>query len=219
MTQISETTIANLALQKLGAANITSLTDNSVNARAINTCYEMIRDREQRAHPWNFCIQRFQLVASSTTPVFGAVYQLPLPAGCLRVLLPHRFGVDWRIESGNILTNEGNTLLVRCIIRNTNPTQYDALFVEALACKIAWHLCEKLTQSNEKKKDLLNEYKMVMAEARRTNAFETIPTNNFPDTWFVAREIGSVYLSDDGTGSSFGGSDANWQYNVIDSPS
>ena len=54
----SEVDICNRALSKLGAARITSLTEDSVNARACNAMYESVRDAELRAHPWNFAMKR-----------------------------------------------------------------------------------------------------------------------------------------------------------------
>ena len=43
--------ICNLALTKLGAARITSLTDDTKQARALNAIYEATRDAELAAQP------------------------------------------------------------------------------------------------------------------------------------------------------------------------
>lgn len=194
---VSDVLICNLALQKLGAARITSLTDNSRNARSVNACYELLRDKELRLHPWNFAVTRIVLAPSATTPPFDYNFAFPLPSDCLRLLLPTRPFLDWRLEQQGavscILTNHGPSINVSYIQRVTDPTRFDVAFVEALACKIGWHCCEEITQSNDKKKDLLAEYKQVMGEARRANAFEDLAQDSPADDWDTARLVGSVF--------------------------
>ena len=53
--------ICNSALNQLGAASITALTDNSKNARLCNERYAVVRDAVFRNHPWNCLIKRQQL--------------------------------------------------------------------------------------------------------------------------------------------------------------
>jgi len=48
--------IANRALQKLGAKSIESLTQDSPNARSMNTAFVKIRDKLIRKYPWSFAI-------------------------------------------------------------------------------------------------------------------------------------------------------------------
>lgn len=188
---VSDVAICNLALQKLGATRITSLTEDSRNARSCNACYEEIRDAELRRHMWNFAIIRKTLAADATAPDFDFGYAFPLPGDCLRLLPPNDNDLDWTIENHNgrpaVLTNDGDTLQIRYVKRITDPTAFDAAFVEALAAKLAWHLCEEITQSNQKKADALNEYRFAISEARRTNAIEQISADPPTDTWITAR--------------------------------
>jgi hypothetical protein len=211
---ISVVTVCNIALQKLGSSGITAIDEDSTNARACATCYEPMRDREFRAHPWSFTIQRFVLAPVVGQPLFTYLSAFPLPTGCLRVLRPARAGLDWRLESFQgqtmILTNDGASLNVKCLMQITDPTRFDPLFVEALACKMAWQMCEQVTQSNTKKKDVLGEYKVVIAEARRANAFEKIPDDQPVDTWISARITGTIYGDSAWqAGSSWAGSGGN----------
>ena len=186
-----EVSIANLALQKLGAERITSLTQDHVNARAVNNCYEQLRDKELRLHVWNFAKTRTTLAPSATEPDFGFLFAFPLPSDYLRLLPPKRLGLDWRIENHNgtraILTNDGNTLEIVYIARITDPTRFDDAFIEAFAAKLAWHMAEELTQSNTKKDDAKLEYRDAMREARRINAFENISQEEPEDPWLAAR--------------------------------
>lgn len=192
----SEVSIANLALQKLGDERIASLTEDSTVAREVNNCYEILRDREQRAHAWNFCKKRTILAPDATPPPFDYAFAFPLPADNLRLLPPNRLGLDWKIENHNgtkaILTNDGNTLEIEYVARIEDTAQFDPLFVEALASKMAWHMAEKLTQSNTKKAAALQEYITTMREARKINSFENIATETPQDSWDAARRVGGL---------------------------
>ncbi len=188
----SDVAICNFALQKLGAKRITSLTEDSPNARTMNACYEIVRDAELRRHVWSFAIAREALAADVYTATFGPTYRYSLPADFLR-LLPrdpeeNYNTTDWRIEGRKIYTEEGAPLNVRYIKRVTDPNEFDAAFVDAFAARLAWHSCEDITQSNQKKADILNEYTLLIREAKRTNAIEK---QNFEeavdDPWVTAR--------------------------------
>ena len=187
----SETSICNLALQKLGAGRITDISEDSPNARTCSDCYEAMRDRELRAHRWSFAITRESLAADATDPSFGPAKQYTLPAGFLRLIEPDDSAnyntLDWRIEGGKIVTDFTAPLEIRYIARVEDPTQFDALFVDALACRMALQMCEKITQSVSKKADVRSEYKDTIAEARRTNAIEGVSSESPTDTWDTAR--------------------------------
>jgi len=189
MTAVSETKICNRALQKVGAARITSLTENSSEARACNMVYELLRDAELRAHPWNFAGKRIQLAASAEVPAFGKAYEYPLPVDFLKLReddVP-TYSRDWIIEGKKILTDEGGPLNVRYTKRVTDVTEMDPLYVESLACRIAIELCEELTQSNSKKESLKDEYKTAIREARKANAFDRIAQSSPEDEWITVR--------------------------------
>lgn len=196
----SVVSICNLALQKLGASRITAMSDASKNARAVDACYEALRDKELRAAKWKFSITRATLAPSATAPDFTYAYAFVLPTDCLRPLFPARLGLDWKVENHNgdpaILTNDGDTLEIRYIAKVTDPTKFDALFVDALACKIAWHICEEITQSKSKKDDLREEYILAMREARRLNALEIGQQKQPVDEWLAARRTGQLYNSE-----------------------
>ena len=95
----------NSALQKVGAASITSFLDNSREARACNLAYDSSRRAELRKHYWNFATKRAVLAPDATAPAFDFSYQFTMPTDCLRVQLPNDPNLDWKIEGRKILTN------------------------------------------------------------------------------------------------------------------
>lgn len=192
-TGISYITIANLALQKLGASLIVSPSEDTREARTIAACYGPLRDKELRAHNWNFSIKRQILAPSTTIPAFGFAKAFALPTDYLKILPPAR-NVDWTIEvidgRPHILTNEGDVLYLRYIAKVTDEATFDSCFMEMLACKIAWHCCETITQSNQKKADAMTEYNLAKAEAKRTNAFEQATPDEPEPPWLSVRRTG-----------------------------
>lgn len=192
---VSDVSISNLALQKLGAIRINSLADDSRNARSCNACYEALRDEEMGAYPWNFAKKRAVLAPSTIAPAFDYTYAFPLPPDCLSVLLPNRTNLDWAIELNDdnmlsILTNEGPSINLKYLKRITDPTRFDQSFVLGLAYKMAFHMAEEITQSNEKKQDAAQAYKDVIARAKRNNAFQNEPTQAPEDTWLTVQRNG-----------------------------
>jgi hypothetical protein len=188
-------TICNRALQKVGAHTITSLTDQSVNARALNTMYYSVRDSVMAASRWNFTIQRFQLAASSNQNAFGPLNIFPLPAGWLRVLPPDPLDNvndrDWLIEGSNIISAWNPPLNVKIQMKIEDVTLYPASFIEALAAKLAYELCEPLTQSNTKKQACDADYKMAIADAKKLNAIQNVPQISVEDPYITTRVSGS----------------------------
>ena len=189
---VSDVSIANRALMLLAAERIVSLTQDHVNARHVNACYEIVRDAELEAHPWSFAIKHATLAASATVPADEDYsYAFLLPTDCLRVLPPAREGLDWLFVSHTdrpaIYTNDDDALPIRYIARITDPTQFSATFAEALAAKLAETLCEPIAQGNEKKKIAGEQYKTAISRARRSSAFTQISAEPPEDPWLAAR--------------------------------
>jgi hypothetical protein len=192
--------VANRALTKLGATRIISLDDNNKQARSISNCFEDLRDAELRAHRWQFSIVRTSLAASTTTPAFGFDYQYPLPSDFLRLdmindqypdtIMDDYIGsetAEYAIEGNNILTSISAPLKLRYIAQIVDPNQWDALFREALACRIAAEICEDLTQSDTKKQNAWNEWKRAIVEAGRVGAIERPPQMPPDDNLIISR--------------------------------
>lgn len=185
----SETSIANRALQKLGASRINNLSENSVNGRACNACYATLRDAELRAHPWSFAIKRIELSADAVPPEFGKSNSYTLPSDCLFVRESDYNSVhkDWLIEGRKILTDESAPLPLRYNKKVEDVNEMDPLFHEVLACKMALEMCEEITQSNSKKSELKDDYRLAVNAAKKANAIERISQQPPEDEWVTVR--------------------------------
>jgi hypothetical protein len=206
LAAIAVVDIWNRALGKLGDGRVTSVTDQSPKARACQGCYDVLRMAELAANPWNFAIQRFQLAASATAPLFGPYTAYPLPTGWLRLLPPDPYANtqarDWIIEGQSVLSAYTAPLEVRIVMDEQDTSKFHPNFVEALAARMAWEMCEQLTQSNTKKADLQAGYKFAVNEAKKINAIMKIPQTSVEDSWITCR---ASTRASDGWGSGWGG--------------
>lgn len=186
--------IWNLALTRLGSTRVTSLTDESKQARSLDAIYDAVRLSELAAHPWVFAMTRAQLPASSTAPTYGWTKAYPLPAGFLRMVEVGEYYVLYQhdmtlfeIEGRQILCDEASPLRIRYIQDITSAGLFTPLFVDALACRLAAELAEDLTQSLSKRKAAEEAYEMAIRKARRANAIQLPPQPVPEDTWLLAR--------------------------------
>jgi hypothetical protein len=174
----SATDICNIALGHLGEARITSLEEDTTSARACALHYDQVRDQVLRSHRWNFAQTRATLTVLADEPAFGWDYQFQLPADCLRVLeVNDSEAGDWisdtfLIEGRKILTNADEVNIVY-VQRVTNVAAFDALFVDALAIKLAQVLSETIRGTTGKTAELAQMYDSRTAPlARRVDANE-----------------------------------------------
>jgi hypothetical protein len=192
--------IANRALTKLGETRILAFTDDTKQARDVNSLFAIVRDAELRSSRWRFALARAQLPALATAPAFGFARQFQLPNDCLKVLEVGTFypGVDtsdyiqtdnseYAVEGNAVLTNLEAPLNLRYVKQVTDPTLFDSLFVEAFACRLAAELAETLTESGSKKEMAWREYDRAKSEAIRANSIERPPHKVADDTWVVSR--------------------------------
>lgn len=204
----SRTELANRALVKIGEKRIIALDDSTKQGALINSMWDIVLDSELRKKKWSFSIKRAQLAADVAVPEFGYGQQFQLPTDCLRVLSVLNIDVgpdlsDYRGAPNQLYVIEGRKLLygrpaqgspspstpmpLRYIARIEDTTQWDSCFCEAFACKLAWEICEDLTNSSEKRQRALGEYQLAIREAVRANAIELPPDYVSDDSWVYSR--------------------------------
>lgn len=202
----SQTEICNRALTKLGTARILSITDDVKAARELNSMWNIVVDSELRENIWNFSTVRTSLAALSTAPAWGYALQYQLPSDFIRMVqvgedyyvhnltdyrtLPE---MPYQIENGGtdgtrvIVTDYTAPLKIRYCKRITDTQQFDPLFVEALAARLAFECCEAITQSTSKKETIWQEYRQQLRKAKLVDAIENPPEPLPDDSWLLAR--------------------------------
>lgn len=190
--------ICNLALDKLGAEPIQSLAaPTKPNEKLLSRQYPHWRDAELRRHRWLFAIETKRLTPTGTPLTIGSdgtLYRYQMPNTALRAV--RRLDDTWRIGGGSrMLLDYSSTYIDVDFILQRDPVDMDPLFQEALACRLGFECAEKITQSNEKKRDLWQMYRDAIEEAKRANAFERGPEiwagqdTNVQYTWEQARNL------------------------------
>ncbi|CAB3644014.1 hypothetical protein [Trinickia soli] len=196
----SQTEVCNRALTKIGAARITGILDNSKGARVMNALWDTVRKAELRRKIWQFATVRTTLPAITPAPAWGYNNAFQLPSDFLRLVqVNDTFAVpgltDYRDQDDSAYVIEGNQLLtvfnaplkIRYIKDVPDTGVWDALFVEAIAAKLAYEACEEITQSNTKKQTAQQDYTAALRDAVATGAIER-PPQGFPDdSWMLIR--------------------------------
>lgn len=181
--------ICNQGLDKLGQSPIVSLTPPNPNKASsiCNRMWPIARDRTLRAHPWNFAVTRDITAPSTDTPSWGFTYKHALPSDFLRLLeIRDLRKEEYQLEGRHILTNE-SALYIRYIKRVTNPNEYDALFIDCVAARLTFEMCEAFNQNNTKKSAAWEEYDAALSEAKMIDAVENPQGSYEEDDWISVR--------------------------------
>ncbi len=140
---ISNTSICNQALAKLGAKRINNLeTDTSVPAIQCRTHYEPTRDALLRSYSWRFARARATLSQDTVTPDFEWSFQYHLPNDfmLMRSIYEGRFSStnfrNYDLEDDLLLTDE-DEMKIRYVKKVTDPTKFDPLFVKLFTWLLA----------------------------------------------------------------------------------
>ena len=191
--------ICNEAMDLLGAATITALTENSKEARLCNRRFETVRDTVLRSHPWNIAITRASLAKDSDAPAFGFANQFTLPTDpyCLRVLSFWNSNVDseiaaydsqvmFKIEGRKVLSDEG-TCRITYLARITDTETYDSLLSSTIAHKLAAETAYAITGSMSVSQSMQQLYEIRLREARSIDAMEGVPDKLIADDFINIR--------------------------------
>lgn len=167
----SKVDIINIALTFLGADNITSVTENSENARRMNVIYVTVRDSLLRGHLWNFATLRASLASVDETPPWGYTNVHQIPTASLRVIHSSISSQDYRIEGRKIYSDD-SSMEIKYISRETDTQKYPEDFIEAFAMKLAARLAYAITSSRSLAKDANDLFKDKLREAKAADAQE-----------------------------------------------
>lgn len=184
--------ICNLALLRLGSLPIESLDEDSKRAITLKNCFDLVRDIVLRGHPWNFATKRAVLARLTEAPLFGYSYAYQLPIDQLRVLgiVDGAGKLDptlvYEIEGDRLLTNQ-TSASIKYIQRVSDIGIFDAQFCSALASRLAAEVAYQLTGAAAMKKQMMDEYRYELMEARSIDAQENPPEVYETNDWIEAR--------------------------------
>lgn len=184
----SKVEIINMALRSLGAVSISSLTENSENARKMVAGYEIYLKALLRLHPWSFNKKEASLSQLTDTPILeDYTYIYSLPSDFIR------------LNKTSVEPDYSHKIKERCLYSNADsvkieygyylddPARYDDAFVEAFAAKLAAELCYSITRDKDMTQIKWKEFKEKIAMAKSLNGMEVTPDEAQQDTWLNSR--------------------------------
>ena len=94
---------------------------------------------------------------------------------------------DWNLESNFLVSRDAFPIIFRFVADCYLVSQFDPMFCEGLACRMAYEGCEDLTQSGAKMQGCLLAYQKFMVEARVVNGIEIGSEEPPVDDWLTSR--------------------------------
>ena len=156
---MSKIDIINKALGMLGANQIATLEDKTLEAEAGNKMYRSSLDSVLAETDWTFAIKRSLLTLSEDKhPAWGEGNYFELPADLIKIVDVMDRDVFWRREGNYIFTPASEFGLVY-VARCVDPSYYPPYFIDALSAKLAVEMCYLLTNSTEKTNVLIDLYR------------------------------------------------------------
>ena len=198
----SETDIANVALRLVGGTRITSLTQGTPNANAVQDVYEETRDHLLE-FPWNFATERVKLARSSTAPTFGFDYAYALPSDWVFTISIHDndegIGIfDYREEqvgSQKVISTDSEDVYMIYTKKETDPNLMTPAFRRALASALARDLAIAIANSNVLEDQLSKRATKDLAKAKSLDAMGSFPEQRPRGSWANSRNgFGSVWF-------------------------
>lgn len=169
-----------MALLRFGQKKIMSMDDEAKSARLCKRYYNQTRKELLRSHQWNFATKRIALENTGDTPLYRWSNEYSLPADFIRAIEINQDDIwdsvrHFEIEENKLLTDKESVNL-KYIFDEKDPTRFDALFVEAFSLKLAIKIVISLTGKMKMRQALMAEYEEITKElAQQIDATEERP--------------------------------------------
>lgn len=183
--------ICNQALTLIGDQPITALSDDNDRARVATLFYQDTVDAVLRVHPWGFAKARAELALAAGSPEFGYDYHFTLPTDpkCLRVLEveeDYPGQIPYSIEGRKLLCDE-STIKILYIAQITDSGNFDALFADCLAARLAMAFAMALSKQKTLIELAAKVYESKIGEARTIDGLESTKKEIYNTTLTAVR--------------------------------
>jgi hypothetical protein len=150
----------------MGGSTITSITDNTAEAKACNVLFDHVIDQVLVEGSWTTATRRASLSQTTNTPTFGFSYEYQLPANpvCLKVLSLNDeapFGTNFRVESDKLISNV-NSAKIKYIARLTDTESFGPHLTGAIVARLSMELSLNLTAQVGVYDRMAQEYEQII---------------------------------------------------------
>lgn len=94
-----------------------------------------------------------------------------------------------------LLTNDATINAMKYVFYNTDTSTWTAKFYEAMACKLAYELCFKISEAAQWAAKCEAGYNKALMSALGTDALDSSPDEPIANEWFIARLAGSTNVA------------------------
>tara|TARA_R110000796_G_scaffold117736_1_gene230771 strand:- start:14348 stop:14935 length:588 start_codon:yes stop_codon:yes gene_type:complete len=139
----SETSIANVAMRHLGENPISSIDENSDNARLCKKYFNDAKTTALEEYCWTWAKERAQLAADATAPAFGYDYRYLLPADCISPFWVGKNEVElkptqpWVVNGDYILTDVEAPIQVVMTCQRSSYARMPQYVAEVIGAQLA----------------------------------------------------------------------------------
>lgn len=183
---LTNVAICNMAFTRIGTNRISSLTQDTENARIANLLYDFIVDEVLASYPWPCAITRASFAQLTTTPAYEYAYEYQLPSNpyCLKVLSVYPTG-DYKVEGRKLLTDL-SSVSARYIGRLTNASDFSPYVTRVLVAKLAVEFSGRIANALNLKRVLEAEYNLEFARAKVASGQSGYPEDEGNNDWIDA---------------------------------
>lgn len=184
-------TIANLALSLIGEDDqLRDPDQDSPAAATVRAVWAPVRRAVLRDHPWNFALARAALTAVEGVETYPWEAAFQLPTDCLRLVEvcdPAACRDTFSVEGGKILADTDEALRILYLRDVVETGDWDDLFVQAFAARLAFQIADRITGDRGRKDDAWRAYRAALSSAKSVDAKENPPVVPEESDWVSAR--------------------------------
>lgn len=158
----SRVEICNLALSRIGASTITSLSDGTRESNLCNVLYNDIAEEVMSEGEWSTCTFRQTLNKTTNTPLYDYTYEYQLPTNprwlkFIEISGDRLNDLEYDIEEDKLLTNE-STVKCKYIGFLEDSSKYGPYLKAAIVSRLAHELSYSITGSAANSDRLFQRY-------------------------------------------------------------
>jgi hypothetical protein len=187
---ISKTDILNKALTLVGAASITSIDEDSNNAKILKRVYEISLRSILSEGKWNFATKRSLLTVSADTFDWydtGETIVYVKPQDIIRIYGANDPSAIYR-EEGDYIVSDTNGLGLRYVYYVDDPAKYSALFIDAFIDKLCADIAYMIVNSQTLGEKFTSKYESVsLPNAMAANAQTGVQQSLQDDAWELSK--------------------------------
>lgn len=181
----NEVAICNRALAYLGLGSIASFSEHSRESQLLSNLYPMLRDELLESFDFSFATKIERLAHLDNKDIESKQYIYQLPVYCLRVR--EVFTKEkYHFATARTIWCKSPELIVEMTVQITDMSVCSALFIEALACRVASAVAIPLTGNSSLTTEYYKRYCITFDEAK---AIDAIPEERLTEEsdWLTIR--------------------------------